>query len=95
MSKRESNKLLIREKLIKVAFNFFQKKGVDNTTVSEIIKKADIGRGTFYNYFSDVNHIFDSIIEKLNFDIEKNIKDARKSSKNTHVLALFFSTKIY
>ena len=40
MSKRESNKLLIREKLIKVAFNFFQKKGVDNTTVSEIIKKA-------------------------------------------------------
>ena len=84
MSKRESNKLLIREKLIKVAFNFFQKKGVDNTTVSEIIKKADIGRGTFYNYFSDVNDIFDSIIEKLNFDIEKNIKDARKSSKNTH-----------
>jgi len=67
MSKRESNKLLIREKLIKVAFNFFQKKGVDNTTVSEIIKKADVGRGTFYNYFSDVNHIFDSIIEKLNF----------------------------
>ena len=59
---KESNKLLIREKLIKVAFNF-SKKGVDNTTVSEIIKKADIGRGTFYNYFSDVNHIFDSIIE--------------------------------
>ena len=37
MSKRESNKLLIREKLIKVALIFSKK--VDNTTVSEIIKK--------------------------------------------------------
>lgn len=83
MGKRENNKLLIRERLLDYSFNLFQKNGIENTTVSDIIEVAGIGRGTFYNYFTDVNDIFDTIIENLNRDIEKEIKYSRKDSKNT------------
>ena len=83
MGKRENNKLLIRERLLDYSFNLFQKNGIENTTVSDIIEVAGIGRGTFYNYFTDVNDIFDTIIENLNIDIEKEIKYSRKGSKNT------------
>ena len=84
MGKRENNKFLVREKLLDYSFDLFQKKGVENTTVSDIIELAEIGRGTFYNYFTDVNDIFDSIIEQLNIDIEKEVKLSRKDSKNTY-----------
>lgn len=83
MGKRENNKLLVRERLLDYSFNLFQKNGIENTTVSDIIELAGIGRGTFYNYFTDVNDIFDTIIENLNRDIEKEIKYSRKDSKNT------------
>ena len=84
MGKREVNKVVLREKLLEYAFDLFQKKGMENTTVSDIINLADIGRGTFYNYFTDVNDIFDSIIEKLNSEIQLVVKASKKRSKNTH-----------
>ena len=80
MGKRENNKLLIRERLLDYSFNLFQKNGIENTTVSDIIEVAGIGRGTFYNYFTDVNDIFDTIIENLNnieSMIRKNVRDMK------------------
>ena len=43
MGKRENNKLLIRERLLDYSFNLFQKNGIENTTVSDIIEVAGIG----------------------------------------------------
>ena len=60
--------------IIKETFiNLLEKKEINKITVSEICKKADINRSTFYRYYLDVydllNQIQNELIDKL-----KNIK---------------------
>lgn len=50
-SKRESNKLKCREKILKASRKLFNQKGFENTKIEEIAIEADISNATFYNYF--------------------------------------------
>ncbi|NJE13628.1 TetR/AcrR family transcriptional regulator [Thermococcus sp. LS2] len=40
-----------REKILKAARELFAEKGYDKTTVDEIVERAGVAKGTFYNYF--------------------------------------------
>ncbi|NJE84869.1 TetR/AcrR family transcriptional regulator [Thermococcus sp. CX2] len=40
-----------RERILKAAEELFAEKGYDKTTVDEIVEKAGVAKGTFYNYF--------------------------------------------
>lgn len=53
-----------REKLIDVAKQLFIKKGIDNTTISDIANASDKGRRTIYTYFKDKREIYDAVIER-------------------------------
>jgi AcrR family transcriptional regulator len=77
-SKREINKSKTRKKIIEVASEIFDEKGYEKTSINEIAKKADLGVGTVYNYFSSKNIIFAESIEKkfdfygnYNFDVNQ------------------------
>jgi AcrR family transcriptional regulator len=63
-SKREKNKLKTRKKIIKVASEIFDEKGYEKTSINEIAKKAGLGVGTVYNYFSSKDIIFAESIGK-------------------------------
>ena len=52
LSKRESQKQQLRERILVEALILFSEKGADKTTVADIVQQCDIARGTFYNYFS-------------------------------------------
>jgi AcrR family transcriptional regulator len=52
MSRRERKKLETRQALLEVALDLFREKGFDGTTVEEITERADVAKGTFFNYFS-------------------------------------------
>jgi len=47
-----------RERIFHVAMDLFIKQGFENTSVSEITEAADIGKGTFFTYFSTKEAIF-------------------------------------
>ncbi|HWP49791.1 MAG TPA: TetR/AcrR family transcriptional regulator [Candidatus Limnocylindrales bacterium] len=51
LSRRERKKIETKEKIFKAALSLFLEKGFENTTVEEITEKADVGKGTFFNYF--------------------------------------------
>ncbi len=42
----------------------FEKKGVINTTIEEITQAADVGKGTFFNYFPSKEAIFSALAER-------------------------------
>jgi AcrR family transcriptional regulator len=48
---RERKKRDTRRRILRAAFDLFSEKGFDNTTVEEIAERADVGKGTVFNYF--------------------------------------------
>jgi AcrR family transcriptional regulator len=49
--RRERKKREVRRKIYDAAFALFVEKGFDATTVDEIAQRADVGKGTVFNYF--------------------------------------------
>ncbi len=76
-SKRQQNKAQVQRKLLDVALSLFSTKGYENTTVSDIVEAAEIGRGTFYNYYKDVHSIFNAVMEEMNLEIQQRTVKAR------------------
>lgn len=52
MSRRERKKKETREKIYSNAMQLFRMQGFTATSVDQITQRADVGKGTFYNYFS-------------------------------------------
>ncbi len=50
-SRRERKKEATRRCIFDAAISLFRVRGFEATTVDEITEKADVGRGTFFNYF--------------------------------------------
>ncbi|MBE6036920.1 MAG: TetR family transcriptional regulator [Clostridiales bacterium] len=56
MAKAEYRSALRSRKLIHQAFaELMQEKSLDKITVTDIVKRADINRGTFYAHYSDIS----------------------------------------
>ncbi len=51
LSRRERKKLETHQGLLEAALVLFREKGYDETTVEEITERADVAKGTFFNYF--------------------------------------------
>lgn len=62
MGKAENNKKKKRDALLNTAFELFTSKGVHDTSISDIVKSAGIGKGTFYLYFKDKYDIHNLLI---------------------------------
>ncbi len=50
-SRRERKKQETRQNLLESAWQLFQDKGYEHTTVEDITEVADVAKGTFFNYF--------------------------------------------
>ncbi|MCX2183380.1 TetR/AcrR family transcriptional regulator [Streptomyces sp. SKN60] len=51
LGRRERNKLRVKERLYSSAITLFAEQGYDETSIDEIVERADVARGTFFNYF--------------------------------------------
>ena len=54
-----------REQLLYTALAIFAEKGYHATTVGDIIERASVARGTFYNYFDSKRQIFECVLDQL------------------------------
>jgi AcrR family transcriptional regulator len=52
----------------------FSEKGYHQTNISDIIQRASIARGTFYLYFQNKRHVFESILDMLLEEVKGLIK---------------------
>lgn len=58
-TKKENKEL--RRKIIDCAWELFEQKGYNNTTVSDIIKASGTSKGGFYYYFRSKDELLDSL----------------------------------
>ena len=54
----------IRERLFEAAMNLFMVRGLQATTVKDITDAADVGKGTFFNYFPTKEHVLAVFYER-------------------------------
>jgi AcrR family transcriptional regulator len=56
-------KLATRERIVREAFELFARQGFEATTVDSIVSRADVAKGTFFNYFPRkealISHVFE------------------------------------
>lgn len=62
--KAESNKLQKKEQLEQAAYELFSENSFDSTTIDQIVRRANVAKGTFYLYFKDKNQLLQRIIFK-------------------------------
>ena len=53
-----------RKRLKKAALDVFSEKSVDAATVEEITEKADVGKGTLYQHFTDKEQMVVTLVEE-------------------------------
>lgn len=65
-----------QKKIIEASLKEFGRVLLSDASINKIIKDADISRGSFYNYFKDINDLY---IYSLNSYKEKFIKEFEKA----------------
>jgi AcrR family transcriptional regulator len=78
-SRRIRRSAELRERLFRAALVLFGKKGYAETTVEDITEAADVGKGTFFNYFPTKEHILMAFGEMQLGKLEAIVRDAKKS----------------
>jgi len=79
--RRERRSAEIRERLFRSALQLFGQKGFAETTVEDITEAADVGKGTFFNYFPSKDHILLAFGEMQLKKLEAAVEQARGSGE--------------
>src|ERR1700722_6546312 len=79
--RRQRRSAETRERLFRSALDLFAKKGFTETTVEDITEAADVGKGTFFNYFPSKDHILLAFGEMQLGKLEAAIEMARSANE--------------
>jgi AcrR family transcriptional regulator len=79
--RRQRRSADIRERLFRAALELFAQKGFAETTVEDITEAADVGKGTFFNYFPSKDHILLAFGEMQLCKLEAAIEMARRTGE--------------
>lgn len=86
MSKLENNKKQKRESLLDSAFSLFTSKGINKTSISDIVEKSGVAKGTFYLYFKDKYDIRNMLIAHKASQLFKDADQALAESDVTDLV---------
>ena len=99
MGKLESNKKKKEDALYNTAFELFTTKGTNKTTISDIVEKAGVAKGTFYLYFKDKYDIRNKLVSHEASKLFKNAVSAlelhiKEQQINDHSFTITFTAEI-
>ena len=83
LSRRERKKLETKEKIYHCAIELFLSCGFETTSIEQITQKADVGKGTFYNYFPTKEAVtleyfrryYEQMIEKRRSSVSSSVRE--------------------
>jgi AcrR family transcriptional regulator len=86
VDRRERHRVEMRERIFRAALQLFAQRGYLETTVEDITEAADVGKGTFFNYFPTKEHV----LEKYGEDRVEAVASALEKARagNESVLAV-------
>lgn len=91
LTRRERKKEETKERIFKVAVTLFRDKGFEATTIDDITERADVAKGTFFNYFPRKEAVLGYLLEVRMTEAVENgeaILAARRPARDK-LLALY------
>lgn len=82
--RRERKAAETRLALFRAAVALFAERGFHNVTVEDITEAADVGKGTFFNYFRTKEHVLGALPEIQLAKVEKCVRSAMESRQSVH-----------
>ena len=80
-NRRSRRRAELRERLFRAALDLFAQKGFAETTVEDITNAADVGKGTFFNYFPSKDHILLAFGEMQLAKFRQAVDQARRTNE--------------
>jgi AcrR family transcriptional regulator len=82
MGRRERRAAETRLRLFRCALQLFAERGFPNVTVEDITEAADVGKGTFFNYFESKDHVM-GVLAEIQLGKVREAMTLAESSKQT------------
>jgi len=76
--RRERRRSETHERIFRAAMRLFAERGFLNTSVEDITEAADVGKGTFFNYFPTKGHVLQTLAEIQIGNVTAALEDARE-----------------
>lgn len=84
MSKRLQNKQQNEAAIMQAAVQLFAQKGIDTTTIGDIVAASGLARGTFYNYYKSKSEIWNKLVNQLVNQVNDMLKTRRRNAQTAH-----------
>jgi AcrR family transcriptional regulator len=87
--RRERHRAEMRDRLYHAALRLFAQRGYLETTVEDITEAADVGKGTFFNYFPTKEHVLGSFGDERLALIERAVEKSQHGRVTDAIRGLF------
>lgn len=82
-SRRDANKIKCRTRILKASRRLFKEKGYEGTMIEEVADKAEVSKGTLYNYFPNKESLLVGTAEEELTQIERLLKEGLSTLENS------------
>ena len=86
MSKREQNKIEVRQGILKASRKLFTANSYDGTLMTEIAEKANVSKATVYNYFPNKESLLIGIEQELILQIAGMVDGNEGKAKSSEAM---------
>jgi AcrR family transcriptional regulator len=81
-NRRERHRSEMRGRIFRAALELFAERGFLQTTVEDITEAADVGKGTFFNYFPTKEHVLAQYGEERIQRLERVLESVRERNES-------------
>lgn len=74
LSRREQKKLYSRQAILDAATRLFQSRGLEDVSIADIMNEANLGIGTFYNYFGSKEDVLMELLSRIMQEIAEKAR---------------------
>ncbi|HEU5401318.1 MAG TPA: TetR/AcrR family transcriptional regulator [Terriglobales bacterium] len=82
VGRRERRAAETRLRLFRCALQLFSEHGFSNVTVEDITEAADVGKGTFFNYFESKDHVLGVLAEIQLGKVREAVEEAEAGKRS-------------
>lgn len=75
-SPKDGRRARTRGRLLAAAEIVFAQRHLDGVTVDELVRRAAVARGSFYNHFSSTDEIAEAVADRVRTDIDRQVQTA-------------------